>query len=467
LTATKKKKADFTQGKLFVPILLFALPIMATGLLQLLYNMADQVIVGRFSGDPNALAAVGSTSSLTHLVVNFLIGISTGTGVLVAQLFGAKNTERIGPAVHTSLTFALLGGIAVGAFGAFTAKPLLSLMGTKPEVLEAATLYIRIIFAGLPGAAVYNFGAAVLRSMGNSRTPLIVLATTGLANVVFNLVFVICFKMSVAGVALATIISQYMSAVAVIAVLARTDGPHRFRFKKIGIELATLVQVLRVGVPSALQGCLFSFANVIIQSATNTFATTTVAAFSLANTVEGLTYTAMNSFHHAAITVVGQNYGAHERGRIRKALLYSLIQVAAVGLIVAGFEILFAKELATLFVDTSLPESGEIVSAAVSRMQLMLATYVLCGIMDVLTGYLRGIGYSLWPMFSCVFGVCALRVLWVLMVFPLIPTPTGLLVSFPISWGITILLHLVTCIFANRKLKKEFGTAVAFRIGVK
>ena len=457
MPTAQKKKADFTKGKLFIPILTFALPIMATGLLQLLYNMADQMVVGRFSGDANALAAVGSTSSLTHLIVNFLIGISTGTGVLVAQLFGAKRHERISSAVHTSLTFALFGGIAVGAAAIFAAEWLLSLMDTKPEVLASATLYIRIIFAGLPGAAVYNFGAAVLRSMGNSRTPLIILSTTGILNVLLNLVFVIALHMSVAGVALATIIAQYASAVCVVVALARADGPHRFCFRKIGIELSALAQVLRVGLPSALQGCLFSFSNVLIQSATNTFPTTTVSAFSLANTVEGLTYTAMNSFHHAALTVCGQNYGAGERARLRLALLYSLAQVTAVGLIVAGIEILFAEPLAVLFVDTSLLEAPLIVDAAVERMRFMLATYVLCGIMDTLTGYLRGIGYSLWPMFSCVFGVCAIRVVWSTFVFPLIPTPLGLLVCFPLSWGVTVLLHLVTCAFANQKLKKELA----------
>ncbi len=457
MVKTQKGKADFTQGKLFLPILFFALPIMVTGVLQLLYNMADQVVVGRFSGDVNALAAVGSTSSLTNLIVNFLIGISTGTGVLVAQLFGAKKLDRIGDAVHTSITFAFIGGIVVGAFGFFTARPLLMLIDTKPEVLDLATLYIRIIFGGLPALAVYNFGAASLRSMGNSRTPLIILSLSGLVNVGLNLFFVIVLHMSVAGVALATIIAQYISATAVIVVLARTDGPHRFYFRHLGIRWETLAPVLRVGVPSALQGCLFSFSNVIIQSATNTFPTPTVSAFAVGNTVEGFTYIAMNSFHHAALTVVGQNYGAHKRGRIRLALLYSLLQVTVAGLLVAGIELIFVRQLASVFVDTSLPEAGLIIDAAVERMRLMLATYVLCGIMDVLTGYLRGVGYSLIPMFTCVFGVCAIRVMWVFFIFPIFPTPVGLLLSFPISWAMTSLFHCVTCVFAGRKLKKEFA----------
>ena len=453
-TATKAK-ADFTRGKLFIPILLFSLPIMATGILQLLYSMADQVVVGRFSGDGNALAAIGSTSSLTHLIVNFLVGISTGTGVLVAQLFGAKQSERIEPAVHTSIAFAFLGGIAVGVFGILAAEPILAAMDTKPEILAQATLYIQITFAGLPGLAVYNFGAAAVRAMGNSRTPLIILSLSGLANVALNLVFVIVFHMGVAGVAVATIVAQYISAVAVLAVLAKTDGPHRFYFKKLRIELASLRRVLRVGVPSALQGCLFSFSNVLIQSATNTFPTTTVAAFSLGNTVEGFTYIAMNSFHHAALTVVGQNYGAGDRRRIRLTLLYSVLQVTVVGLLVAGIEILFARPIATLFVDNALAEAPLILDAAVERMRLMLATYVLCGIMDVLSGYLRGVGYSLIPMFTCIFGVCAIRVLWVLFVFPIFSTPIGLLVCYPVSWGMTILLHAVNCVFAAKKLKKE------------
>lgn len=452
-----KKKADFTQGKLFLPMLLFALPIMATGVLQLFYSMADQIVVGRFSGDPNALAAVGSTSSLIHLIVNFLIGISTGTGVAVAQLFGAKQEERIGAAVHTSLTFALIGGIAVGAFGFWASESILVMMETKAEILASAVLYIRITFCGLPALAVYNFGAAAVRSMGNSRTPLIILSVSGIVNVILNLVFVIVFQMGVAGVALATIVSQYISAVWVVAVLARTDGPHRFYFRKLGIELKTLGRILRVGVPSALQGCLFSFSNVIIQSAVNTFPTETVSAFSVANTVEGFTYIAMNSFHHSVLTVVGQNYGAHERVRIRRALFYSLAQVTVAGLLFGWIEILFARPLATVFVDATLPNAALVVDAAVERMYLMLSTYVLCGIMDVLTGYLRGVGFSLIPTVTCVFGVCALRVFWVFVIFPLIPTPLGLLVSFPISWALTSLGHCATGLYANKKLKKEFS----------
>jgi putative MATE family efflux protein len=450
-----KKKADFTDGKLFLPLLLFSLPIIATGVLQLLYNMADQIVVGQFSGDANALAAVGSTSSLVHLIVNFLIGISAGTSVMIAQTYGAKQYDRVNAAVHTSLAFALIGGIAVGAVGFFAARPLLVLMGTKAEILEMAALYVKITVCGLPGAAIYNFGAAILRSVGNSKTPLLILASTGVVNVLLNLVFVIVFHMSVAGVALATIIAQYLSAAVVVFVLMRANGPHRFSFKKARIELRALGTILRIGMPSAVQSCLFSFSNVIIQSAVNTFPTTTISGFTVALSVEGITFTAMNSFHQSTVTFVGQNYGAHKPKRLRRILWYAVLQVALVGLSIGYLELLFAEPLSSLFVDMSLPEAPAIVAAAGERMRVILGTYFLCGIMEVLTGYLRGMGYSLVPMISCVFGVCALRIFWVLVLFPLdaFHSVAGLLLSFPVSWLVVILFHSCTILYSRRKVR--------------
>lgn len=451
------RKNTFTEGKIFLPLLLFTLPIMASGLLQLLYNMADQAVVGQFSGDPNALAAVGSTSSLIHLILNMLLGISAGASVLVAQMTGAKNHERVHKAVHTAMLFAIVGGFVIAAVGYFATKPILTVMGTKEDILDAAALYSQVIFLGLPGAAVYNFGAAVLRSVGNSKAPLIILSLSGVINVLLNLLFVIGFDMSVVGVALATILSQYVSAVAVVVLLMRSDGPHRLFLRKLRIEAASLKRILIVGVPSALQGCLFSFSNVIIQSAVNTFPTTTVSGFTVANTLEGFAYTAMNSFHLSAITFVGQNYGANRYDRVRRCLGVALVQVTLVGILSAAIELVFAEPLMSLFVDMTHEEAPLIIAAGVKRLFLMLTTYFLCGIMEVLSAYLRGIGYSIAPMICCVFGVCGIRLFWTLVLFPLpfFNSEIGLFAVFPISWFIVVLLHAANCIHAEKHVLRK------------
>ena len=452
----RTKRASFTEGKLFFPILFFTLPIIATGILQLLYNMADQIVVGQFSGDPNALGAVGSTSALNSLFVNIFMGITAGSSVVIAQHLGAKRDGEVEKAVHTSIAFGCLIGIALGALAFFLARPLLVLLDTKAELLDAATLYVRIIALGLPFSSVYNFGAAVLRSAGDSKTPLGILATTGILNVLFNLLFVIAFQMSVAGVALATVLAQVASAAWVLWVLARRDAVYRLSFRRLRIERGTLGRILRIGVPSALQSSLFSISNMIIQSAINTFSTTTVSGFTVAGTIEGFTYTTMHSFYQSSVTFAGQNYGAKKSDRLRRVLLYSLIQVTLAGLLFGWLEILFAEQLSTLFIDTALPEASLIIAASVEKTTIILSFYFLCGIMEVMAGYLRGVGCSLMPMFSSVFGVCAIRAAWVFFVFPRLPqTALALFVVYDISWLIVILSHTITILCVSRHMKKK------------
>ncbi len=449
-------KKDFTQGKLFWPIFLYTLPIIATGVLQLLYNMADQIVVGRFSGDANALGAVGSSAALTALFVNLFMGITAGTSVVIAQQLGAKQHKEVERAVHTSITFGAFLGVAIGVLAFLLAKPLLVLLGTKEELLSLATTYVRIIACGMPFSAVYNFGAAILRSAGDSKTPLGILSVTGVLNVLLNLLFVIGFDMSVAGVALATVSAHVASAVWVVWILSVRNELYRLSFDKLRIHASSLKRILRIGIPSAVQSALFSISNMIIQSAVNTFPTESVSGFTVGNTVEGFIYISMNSFYQSAVTFAGQNYGAKKRKRLSRVLFYTLLQVTLVGVLLSVIEILFAAPIASIFVDTSLPEAEAIITAAAEKVKIIASLYFLCGIMEVMAGYLRGIGYSIAPMLCSILGSCGVRAVWVFFVFPRLEhTTLSLYVVYILSWLSVVMMHTATIVYANRKIKKS------------
>ena len=453
-----KTKTAFTEGPLFFKVLLFALPIMATGILQILYNMADNIVVGKFSGDAYALAAVGCTSSLTSLIVNLLFGVASGTSVVVSQAYGAKDRDRVERAVHTSMTFALIGGIAFMILGLIVARPALNLMGTSELIIDSATLYLMIICCGIPASSVYNFGASILRAIGDSKTPLFILAASGLVNVVFNLIFVIGFGMTVDGVALATIISQYLSAASVVFILTRRrTESYGLSISKLRIHKATLLSILRFGLPSGIQGSLFSISNVILTSATNTFAPAIVSAKTIASNIDGLTYTAMNSFSHAAMTFVGQNYGAGKFDRVKRAFLCVFVQVVIVGVIVSQTEIFFGEPLAYMFVDKSSADAALIVGHVQEIFSVLLAFYFLCGMMEVLSGTVKAMGYSVTSMIISLFGACFFRIFWVEVLFrstPEFSTLRSLFVVYPVSWSLTIIMQLILLLYAFRKLDK-------------
>lgn len=458
----KKTKANLTEGPIFVPMLAFVLPIMITGILQILYNMADNIVVGRFSGDPTALAAVGSTSSLTNLVLNFLMGITSGAGVVVAQSYGAKDDRALSRAVHTAMTFSLFGGILFSAIGLLISSPALTAMGTKPEILDNAVLYMRIICAGIPASAVYNFGATILRSVGDSKTPLIILSSSGLVNVVLNLFFVIALDMSVAGVALATIISQVISAIAIVLVLnKRKDKNYGLHFSKLGIEKAMIARILRFGVPAGIQSSLFGISNVIITTAANSFTTAVISAKTIAGNIDGLLYTALNSYMHASMTFTGQNYGAKKVDRIKKSTLYGIVQVLSIGTAIALLMLTFSRELSTMYIDkAAAPEfNSEVLDYSVEILALMLPTYALCGTMETLAGSLRGLGYSYTPMIVNLIGSCGSRILWVFVFFPMdaFHSIIGLYLIYPISWILTSAAHLTVLAFAWKRMRKEFS----------
>ena len=458
MTASKSKP-NLTEGPLFVPIISFVVPIILTGMLQILYNMADNIVVGRYSGDELALAAVGSTSSLSNLIVNLLMGIAGGAGVVVAQSYGAKEYKRLSDTVHTSTVFSVIGGLFFCILGLIITKPALELMGTKPELLDRACLYMWIICLGIPATSIYNFGAAILRSVGDSKTPLIILASTGIINVLLNLLFVICFKMTVDGVALATIASQYISAAVVIIVLIkRIDSPYALSLQRLKIDMPILKRILQLGLPAGFQGTMFSISNVILTSAINTLPTAEISGKTIAINIEGLVYTAMNSYSQAAMTFTGQNYGAKKTDRIKKSILYTVLQVTVIGIVGGQLINLFGYPLANLYVDPLDSNKEAVIEAAVRLMQFMLSCYFLCGIMDTLSGCMRGLGYSTIPMIISIVAVCILRALWIVFVFPIeqFNSLLGIYTIYPISWSIGIVCLAIALLIVYPKMTRRF-----------
>ncbi len=455
-----KKKIDLTEGPLFVPIFTFVVPIILTGMLQMLYNMADNIVVGRFSNNDLALAAVGSTTSLSNLIVNLLMGLAGGAGVVIAQSYGAKDHDKLSRAVHTSTLFSFIGGIVFCALGLLISKPALQLMGTKEELFGYALTYMMIICLGIPATAVYNFGAATLRSVGDSKTPLFILSCTGVLNVLLNLFFVIVCKLSVEGVAIATIIAQYVSAIVVIIILFhRKNAPYSLTVGKLKIHKDILKQILVLGLPAGLQGTMFSISNIILTAGLNTLPTTDIHGKTIAINIEGLVHTAMNSYLHAAMTFTGQNYGARKPDRIKKAIFYTLIQVFIIGFVGGQIVSLFGEELASLYIQENSANKAEVIAAAMELMRFMLSVYFLCGIMDTLSGALRGLGYSFIPMIVSILAICVLRAFWVFCVFPTerFHSLIGIYTIYPISWSLGLTALAIALIIVFRKIKRKFA----------
>lgn len=448
------RKIDVANGSLFKNMLLFAVPIILTGVLQLLYNAADVIVVGRFAGR-NSLAAVGATSSLINLLTNLFIGLSVGTNVCIAQLVGLggkDSDDYIKKSVHTSVLIALIGGAALLLIGVFTSKKLLLLMDTPLEILDESSLYMTIIFLGMPAMLVYNFGAAVLRACGDTKTPLIYLSVSGILNVILNLIFVIVFKMGAEGVGIATVISQYLCAALIVLFLMKQDSAIKLRPKELKIDTKMLKKILKIGLPAGIQGTVFSISNVIIQSSINGFGAAAIAGNSAASNIEGFTYTAMNAFSPTLSTFVGQSYGAGNVKRIKKSVAIGCFQVFAVGVIMSFSTLLFANQLLGVYSsDKAVIESG------IERMTVILSTYFLCGLMDTLVGSIRGMGISFLPMCATIFGVCGIRIAWIFTVFKSFKTLETLYASYPVSWLATVLVQVVFLFVAIKKTRKRFS----------
>jgi len=457
------KKPNFTEGPMFLRILTYSLPIIISNIIQIFYNTADRIVVGQFSGDPNAIGAIGSTATLTTLILNLVIGTSIGVSVTVAQSVGAGREDDISRAVHTSITFALIGGVFVSVLGVAVTRPILLLLDTKEVMLESAVLYATIIFCGTIGTVIYNFGAAILRAVGDSRSPFVILTLSGIVNVVLNLVFVICFSMGIAGVALATIISKYIAAAAVIVKLMRSDGAIKLDLRKLGIHGATFKRILRIGVPSAVQTTIFSISNMFIASALNTFTPEEVSGKTISANLEEFVVQILNGFYTATVTFVGQNFGAGKFERLKKAYIYCMIWSVSLTFTFAMLEVIFAEPLSRIFVDANAENAAAIVAASVRRINIMQPFMFLWGLMNASTGYLRAIDCSIPPMIATIFTNGITRVLWTTFVFPLpaFKSFEGLYMIYPITWAACFGINLIISAFVSKRAFRRKAAELA------
>ncbi len=446
---------DMCTGPLFRKLLVFSVPLMLSGILQLLFNAADIIVVGRFTGS-QALAAVGSTSSLIALFVNFFIGLSIGTNVLVAQYYGAKEQRHVHETVHTSILSSIIIGVILIVIGLVFAVPILEIMGTPADVLDQATLYLRIYFIGMPSVMVYNFGAAVLKAIGDTRRPLYYLLTAGIINVVLNLFFVIVFHMGVAGVALATIISQTVSAILIVRCLMATEGMCQLVLKDLKIHKSKLIGMFRIGLPAGFQSAVFSISNVLIQSSVNSFGSLAMAGNTAGSNLEGFAYTAMNAVYQANLSFTSQNVGAGQYKRINQILWRCVTIVIGVGVFVGAIMLVFSRQLLGIY--TTDPQ---VIAYGILRMNIIFPVYFSCGLMDVLVGSMRGMGYSVVPMIVSLLGACGFRIVWIFTVFATYHSLEVLYISYPISWFMTAAVHFICYLVIKKKVHRKFIEAAA------
>lgn len=445
-----KYEIDMCNGKLFSKIIKCALPVMATNVLQLLYNAVDIVVVGRYVGE-TALAAVGSTSSLINLIVNVFIGISVGASVVVAQSVGARDYNKSSDSCHTAVALSLILGVLLSILGNVLCRPLLVLMGSPENVIDQATLYMRIYFCGMPAFMLMTYGSALMRTVGDTKRPLLYFSFSGILNVILNLILVLKFNMGVAGVAIATVFSQYVSAAFLLYALTHTDGYIKIYISDLRIVKESLIGMISKGLPAGVQSFIFGMSNVIIQSSINSFGSVVMAGSSAAANIEGFLYTAQNTFCVIATSFAGQNYGAKKYKRIDKTLIYCLLTVFVVGISIGGLIYTFSETLLGIYA----PGNVEAIGYGMIRFRFILLTYFLCGLMEVSTGVIRGIGRSVIPMLISVIGVCGVRVIWVLAVFPKYKTLEMLFISYPISWLVTLLILLLAYLILRKKLFKK------------
>ncbi len=451
---TKSYEMDMCTGSILKKMLLFSLPLMASSVLQLLFNAADIIVVGRFSGD-NALAAVGSNTALINLLTNFFMGLSIGANVLVARYYGAKQDKDLVETIHTSMLLSIYSGIILTVVGVLCAKQILIWMKTPEAVLDLAAVYLRIYFLGMTATMIYNFGSAILRAVGDTRRPLYYLVVAGVVNVVLNLVFVIIFRLSVMGVAIATVISQCISAVLILRCLMHETGSIKLDLRKLSINKSKFLKIAQIGLPASLQGVIFSLSNVVIQSSVNLFGEITVAGNSAAANIEGFVYVSMNSLYQATISFTSQNVGAGKYERINKILYTAQICVIVVGLLLGNSALFFGRQLLSVY-----SGSSEVIDAGMKRLNIIARTYALCGMMDVMVGALRGLGYSVMPMIVSLIGACGLRLLWIFTFFRMerFHNVTSLYLTYTWSWIITLSAHVICWLIVRRKLGRQWSS---------
>ncbi len=453
--STQQKKSkyeiDMCNGSILDKLISFSIPLMLSGILQLLFNAVDIIVVGRFTGS-EALAAVGSTTALINVFVNFFIGISLGSNVLAARFYAAGKDQEMSETVHTAITLALISGVVMGIVGVVSAKGALQLMDTPDNVLNLSTLYMRIYFVGMPFFMLYNYGAAILRAVGDTKRPLMFLIVSGATNVVLNLILVIRFHMGVAGVAIATVISQGISCVLVLRCLYYSEGSYQLRFSKLGMKARYVKQIFQVGVPAGIQSTIINFSNVLLQSSVNSFGSVAMAGYTAANNILGFLYVSVNSITQACMSFTSQNYGVRKFKRMDKILMECLGLTMVVALVLGGGSYLFGSELMHIYT-----KSADVVACGTDIMLYTTVTYFLCGIMDLFPGALRGMGHSAVPMILSVIGTVGTRIVWIYWVFPQHRALDFLFISYPVSWILTIVMQVICFYFVRKKVHGKEG----------
>ncbi len=446
-----RHEIDMTSGSVLKKMLLFSFPLMGSSILQLLFNAADIIVIGRFAGD-NSLAAVGATASLINLLVNLFVGLAIGANVLTARYYGAKRDADISQTVHTSIALSIVCGAGLAVIGILISNPILAMMGTPDEILPLSTIYMQIYFAGMPAMMIYNFGSAVLRAKGDTARPLMYLALAGVLNVGLNMFFVISLKMDVEGVAAATSISQCLSAFLVLRCLSREPDAFRLERKLLKIHGHKLKIILQIGLPAGFQGVLFALSNVIIQSSINSYGKYVMAGSAASSNLENFTYFAMNAFYQAAISFTSQNVGAGKYERVKKILICAVSCAAVAGITIGNLTYLFGTPLLGIYSKSTL-----VVQEGLKRMMYICIPYFLCGIMDTMTGMIRGLGYSILPMIVSLLGACVLRIIWILTVcqLPAFHHVEFVYASYPVTWVITTTVHTICYVVITKKIKKS------------
>ena len=443
------RSANMLRGSLWSSLITYTIPIMLTGLLQLLFNAADLIVVGRFSGSIN-VAAVSATGAITNLIVNLFIGLSVGAGVATAHGLGGNQALDVHRTVHTALPTALVGGVILTIVGVIFSEDFLTLMKTPENVLPLSSLYMRIYFCGMTFTMVYNFCASILRAAGDTKTPLLFLTIAGVINVLLNIFFVVVLHMTVDGVALATIISQGISSVLIVIALMRRTDACRLSLKKMRFYKQPFLKIIRIGLPAGIQGSMFAISNVIIQSSVNAFnSDALMSGNGAAANIEGFVYVLMNSFHQTAVNFTGQNLGAHQYQRIKKIFAICILYVSIAGIIAGASVWYFGERLLGIYIT----DSQEAIRLGLIRFNYIALPYFVCGLMDVSTGALRGLGASITPMLISIMGVCGIRILWIYTIFqvPRFHTPECLYLSYLISWAVTFLFQTISFIIIYRR----------------
>ncbi len=445
----KKSEIDMINGPLFGNIVRFTIPIILSSILQLLFNAADLVVVGQFCGSVS-VAAVGATTSLSSLIVNLFVGLSVGAGVCVAQAVGSGDNERMRQTVHTAIPVAIIGGVVLTVVGVAFAPTLLGWMGTPAEVIDLSAVYVRLYFCGMVPSMLYNFGAAILRAVGDTKGPLLHLTAAGVLNVVLNVFFITVLHMDVAGVALATSISQVLSAALVLRALMRRQDACRLEWRQVSVHRRSLSRILQIGLPTGLQSSLFSISNVLIQSSINSFGAAAISGSAAASNIEGFLYMTMYAFSQTAMNFIGQNVGARRYDRVRRIFVICLVTMLVLSAALCAVVLVFDEPLLGIYIT----DSAAAITVGVQRMAIVIGAYVLCGMMDVTVGAVRGMGCSLSPMIISVVGVCGFRIAWIHTVFAHFHTLDVLYLSYPISWAISFVAQLIVLFNVMRRSEK-------------